>query len=109
MKAVMRSYCVYVLLGRPKRLSFSSLLRLRLRGKLVWFTPRAPFWAKLLGILIRPLPNTDELLLWDLGRLSDVWENKMLTLVPLTDPARAFLQNHRKTLEISYRFERENL
>lgn len=109
MKAVMRSYCVFVLLDRPKKTSFVSLLRLRLRGKLVWFAPHIPLWAKLLGVLTKPLPNTDELLLWELERLPDDWENQVLTLVPLTDRTRAFLQNRRKTLEISYRFERENL
>ena len=107
MKAVMRSYCVFVLLDSPKKPSFATFFRLRLRGKLMWFTPRSPFWARLLGMWVRPLPKTDELLLWELARLPDEWENKMLTLVPLTDRACAFLGGHRQALEISYRFERE--
>ena len=110
MKAVMRSYCVSVLLDSPQKPSFSSLFRLYLRGKLVWFTPRAPFWAKpLRGVRIKPLPKNDELLLWELSRLPDEWENKMLTLIPLTARALDFIHKNRNDLEISYRFERENI
>ena len=109
MKAVMRSYCISVLLDSPPKPSFSTLFRLYLRGKLVWFTPRAPFWAKPLGVQIKPLPTTDGLLLWELSRLPDEWENKMLTLIPLTEKALDFISQNRNDLEISYRFERENI
>lgn len=108
MKAVMRSYCVFVLLDSPRRPSLFSLLRLRTLGRLVWLTPRAPFWARLLGVQIRPLPKTDPLLLWELLRLPDEWENKMLTLVPITERARRFIRKNRQALEISYRLERKN-
>ncbi len=106
MKAVMRSYCVFVLLDSPRKPSFYTLFRLRLRGKLMWFTPRATFWARLLGIWVRPLPKSDGLLLWELQRLSDEWENKMLTLLPLSQKALHFTQKNKELLEISYRLER---
>ena len=108
MKAVMRSYCVFVLLDSPPRPSFFTLLRLRPLGKLVWFTPRAPFGARLLGARVIPLPKNDQLLLWELLRLPDEWENKMLTLVPLTERALRFIKENHKALEISYRLERKN-
>jgi hypothetical protein len=108
MKAVMRSYCVFVLLDRPRKPSFYTLLRLRGRARLVWFTPCAPFWARLLGICVKPLPKDDTWLLWELSRLPDRSENKMLTLIPLSERAHRFIQKHKELLEISYRFERKN-
>ena len=108
MKAVMRSYCVSVLLDTPPRPSFFALLCLRRRAKLVWLAPRVPFWAKWLGITVRPMPGSEEMLLWELERLPGTLEYKMLTLVPLSQKTARFVQNHREALEISYRLERKN-
>lgn len=108
MKAVMRAYRVFVLLDCPPKPSFSAFFRWRTQAKLVWFTPRAPFWAKLLDIKVGAIPKIEVLLLWELARIPNVLEGKMLTLVPLTPRAREFVQNHRSELEISYCLEREN-
>ncbi len=108
MKAVMRSYCVSVLLDAPPRPSFFSFLCLRRRTGLVWLAPRAPFWAKWLGISVLSMPESEEMLLWELLRLPETLEYKMLTLVPLSKKATRFVQENREPLEVSYRLERKN-
>ncbi len=107
MKDVIRSYCIFVLLDKPIKNSFRTLVRFCRRGKTIWLTPRVPLWARLLGASPRPLPTDKTLLLWELNRLSETFEGKLLTLVPLSQNARCFVEKNHARLEISYRLERK--
>ena len=107
MKAVGRSYCIFVLLGKPSQRPFRTLARFCFGACTVWLTARVPFWARLLGVMHRPLPKEEDLLLWELERLAAEYEGKMLTLVPLSHEAKQFVKNNRSILETSYRTERK--
>ena len=108
MKAVIRSYCVFVLLGKPPKRPFCTLARFCFGARTVWLAPRAPFWARFLGVTPRPLPKDETLLLWELERLAAEYEGKMLTLVPLSAEAKHFAKKNKSMLEASYRTERKN-
>ena len=108
MKAVIRSYCVFVLLGKPQKKSFRTLMRFCFGARTVWLAPRVPFWARCLGITPRPLPEDENLLLWELERLAAEYEGKMLTLFPLSPEAKQFVKKNHAILEASYRTERKN-
>ena len=103
MKDVIRSYCVFVLLGKPKQKSLRTAARFALRARAIWLTPRIPLLARLLGIAQRPLPTDESLLLTELERLAEELEGKILTLVPLSSEARRFAEKHQASLEVSYR------
>jgi len=103
MKDVIRSYCVFVLLGKPKKKPLRTVARFALRARAIWLTPRIPFLAKLLGVSQRPLPADENLLLTELERLAQELEGKILTLVPLSSEARHFAEKHQASLEVSYR------
>lgn len=106
MRNVLRSYCVFVLLGEPKKNSFRTLIRFCRRAKLLWLAPRVPFWARWLGVCTKPMPKDETLLLWELKRLSESLEGKVLSLIPLSPEAARFVRKNRAQLEISYRLER---
>ncbi len=108
MKDVIRSYCVFVLLGRPKDKPIRTVARYCLRARAIWLTPRSSFFARLLGVTPRPLPEDESLLLWELERLAAEYEGKMLTLIPLSTKAKHFVKKNRAILEASYRTERKN-
>lgn len=107
MRDVMRSYCVFVLLDKPTGKLFRTLVHFCRHSKTIWLTPRAPFWAKLIGVDVRPAPSEEDLLLWELERLSESLENKMLTLVSLSQGAHDFVLKNKASLEVSYRLERK--
>lgn len=108
MKDVIRSYCVFVLLDKPTKQPLRTLARYCLRTRTVWLSPRVPLWARLLGVSPRPLPKDEALILWELERLSEGLEGKILTLVPLSQNARLFIEKNRAFLETSYRLERNH-
>lgn len=106
MRNVLRSYCVFVLLGEPKKNSFRTLIRFSRSAKLLWLVPRVPFWTSWFGICTKPMPKNEVLLLWELERLSESLEGKVLSLIPLSPEAVGFIQKNRTQLEISYQLER---
>ena len=108
MKDVIRSYCVFVLLGQPTKHAFFTLARFFLRARTVWLAPRVPLWARLVGISPRPLPKDEDLRRSELERLAEGLEGKILTLVPLSNETRLFVEKNQASLEVSYRMERKH-
>lgn len=108
MKAVIRSYCVFVLLGRPPKRPFRTLARFCFGARAIWLTPHAPFWTRFLGIFPRPMPQDEGVLLWELEHIASEYEGKMLSLIPLSPDTKHFVENNKESLAPSYRTERKS-
>jgi hypothetical protein len=104
MKDVMRSYCVSVLLGTPNRHTFSILLGLCRRSKLLWLTDRAPLYARLMGVTVLSPPTDSASILRELWLIAEQHEGKMLTLLPATENMTNFVEKNKEQLEQNYRF-----
>ncbi len=103
MKDVMRSYCVSVLLGKPRGRTFFILLGLCKRTRTLWLTCRAPFYARLMGIKVLTPPMDNASLRRELWHIAEQYEGKMLTLIPATEDMKSFVIKNRDQLEQNYR------
>ncbi len=97
MREVIRSYCVYVLLGRPRRPLF-VLPKYTLKAPTFWFAPARSLTAVLTGCRHMKLPCAPLPLLWELDALSRQYEGKVLTLLPLTEEMRDFVHQNEEIL-----------
>ena len=103
MKEVIRSYCVFVLLGMPKKGGFRLLVHCCRRARTVLYAERLPLAARLTDATLRLLPPNDDAKLWELSALAEKYEGKFLTLIPATKHTRAFTAKYRTVLEEQYR------
>lgn len=103
MKEVVRSYCIFIFLGRPRKTL--PLLSRILKAPVIWFSSRFSHLMLLPSVTRRPLPSAQLHLLWELTALPARYEGKMLTLVPLTPEMRDFVRQNETILSENYRIK----
>lgn len=106
MKEVIRSYCVFVLLGMPPQKGFRLLVHYCRRARTVLYAEHLSFSARLTSATLRPMPPSADMLLKELSALADKFEGKVLTLVPTTPQSMDFVEKYRDVLEEQYRIDR---
>ncbi len=102
MREVVRSYCITVLLGRPRERLFFPLRQL-LSNPTVWFTEKRPLFLRPLGGVWQRLPDDKRHLLWELGNIAQKHEGRVLTLIALTPEMQSFVTQNQNTLSMYYK------